>query len=158
MNYEEEILIDVDALDLEWLEQPQLMLKYTKHQAETRKRMDFAKERLELVKAELDKSIRSNPGDYGIVKVTESVVQNTIILSDDYQVAMKDYLDIKYEYDIASGVVRSFEQRKSALENLVRLFGQEYFAGPSMPRDLSKEWQKRRDQKEVNKKVKIGKK
>ena len=35
MNYEKEILIDESALDVEWLEQPRLMMRYTRHAAET---------------------------------------------------------------------------------------------------------------------------
>jgi len=155
MNYEDDIKIDELALDIEWLDQPRLMLKYTKYQAETRKQMDLAKERLELVKAELDKKIRSDPESYGIRKVTETVVTNTIVLTDDYQKAVDDYLNAKFEYDVASGIVKAFEQRKSSLENLVRLFGQEYFAGPSAPRDISKEWEIRERQKRANKKIKI---
>jgi hypothetical protein len=38
--------------------------------------------------------------------------------------------------------------RKAALENLVQLHGQNYFAGPKVPRNLSKE----RDEKEERQK------
>jgi len=34
-------------------------------------------------------------------------------------------------------------QRKDALENLVRLHGQQYFAGPKMPRDVQWERQQK---------------
>jgi hypothetical protein len=49
---------------------------------------------------------------------------------------------------MAQAAVNAFEQRKSALENLVRLFGQSYFAGPKMPRDLH--WEKEEKEKSVN--------
>ena len=52
-----------------------------------------------------------------------------------------------------SQLLKAFEQRKDALENLVRLHGQQYFAGPKIPRDLPSEMEKRTNKnKEVNKK------
>ena len=44
----------------------------------------------------------------------------------------------------------AIDQKKSALENLVKLHGQMYFAGPSIPRDLDKEWEKREKEKRVS--------
>ena len=47
-------------------------------------------------------------------------------------------------------------RQKTALENLVKLHGQQYFAGPSVPRDLSKEWERHERQKSVD--AGVGKK
>jgi hypothetical protein len=46
--------------------------------------------------------------------------------------------------------------KKEALENLVQLFGQQYFAGPKMPRDLSKKRARKEQQKETNKSINIS--
>lgn len=151
MNYEKDIKIDESNLDLEWLDQPSLMLKYTKHLASMRNEMDKAKESLELMKSELDKAIRSNPDRYGIEKLTEAVVLATIISHPDYKKANDDYLNAKYESDIANGAVRSFEHRKDALENLARLLALDYFSGPQMPADLSEK--KREREKETNRRI-----
>lgn len=150
MNYENDIMIDESALDVEWLDQPRLFLKYAKHLAECRRKLDIAKEELELVKAELDKDIRSNPDKYELSKITESVVQNTIVLQKRYIKAVQNLNDVKYEVDIALAAVRAFEQRKDALENLVKLHGQQYFAGPRVPRDITKEWETRQKQKRTD--------
>lgn len=158
MNYERDIIIDDSALDVEWLEQPALMLKYSKHEVFLEKERDLKKIELDLKKAELDKDIRTNPDDYDIAKITESVVLNTILMQKDYQQLEKEYLETVYEYNVAKVAVRAFSQRKDALENLVRLHGQQYFAGPKIPRDLSKEKANRETQtKENNEKVKIRK-
>jgi hypothetical protein len=49
--------------------------------------------------------------------------------------------------------------RKAALENLVQLHGQQYFAGPKMPRDLKEEIRKHKEAQErsveVNSKVRL---
>ena len=146
MNYEEDIRIDETSLDVEWLEQPAKMLKYVKHAARMRMELDQAKESLDVVRAGLDKEIRTTPEKYGIEKVTEGAVSAAILLHPKYQNANGMYLETKYEYDIASGAVRAFEQRKDSLENLVRLHGQNYFAGPKIPRDLT--WE--REQKGIS--------
>lgn len=154
MNYEDDIKIDETALDVEWLEQPSLMMKYAQLAAEMRSEMDKAKEALELVKSELDKDIRSNPEKYGLEKITDKVVENTIPTQNDYRRASKRYLDAKFNSDIAFGAVKAVDARKDALENLVRLHGQQYFAGPKVPRDLSSETERRREkQKMVNQSI-----
>jgi len=54
LNYERDIYINADALDIEWLEQSELMLRYGRHEADTQRNLDLAKEKLDLIKAELD--------------------------------------------------------------------------------------------------------
>jgi len=154
LNYEKDVTIDESALDVEWLEQPRLMARYCQHAAECKKELDHAKEALEVKKAELDKDIRSTPDLYDIGKITETVVQNTITTQTDYQQAMTEFIQAKYEYEMAQAAVRSIDQKKTALENLVKLHGMSYFAGPSVPRDLSKEWEQKEKQKEANTRVK----
>lgn len=150
MDFENDIIIDESSLDLEWLEQPSLMLKYSKIAAKSRMTMDLAKEQLEIVKAELDKEIRKDPENFEISKITENVITNTITLQDEYQEAYQNYLNSKYEYDMALNATRAIEQRKDALENLVKLYGQKYFAGPKVPQNIT---EKRNKTKETNEKV-----
>jgi hypothetical protein len=147
--------IDEDALDVEWLEQPSLMVKYARHSAKARQDMDRAKEKLETVKADLDQKIRSNPDKFDLQKITEGAILSVIQLHDGYKDAMDKYIDAKYEADIAQLAVRAVDTKKAALENLVRLYGQQYFAGPSVPRDLNREWKKREEQKMANSKVRM---
>jgi hypothetical protein len=120
--------------------------------------MDHAKEDLDVVKAQLDRDIRAFPDNYGLGKLTETIVSNTIIIQPEYKDAIDQFLNAKYEYDMAMAAVRAIDQKKTALENLVRLHGQQYFAGPSVPRDLTKEWEKTESQKQTNKKVSIRRK
>jgi len=158
LNYERDVSIDETALDVEWLQQAGLMYKYARYQAETKKVMDEAKERLDFIKAKLEMDIRTNPESYGLSKVTESAIASTILLQSEYQDAAKKYVEAKYENDVAVAAVRAIDQKKTALENLVKLLSVSYFAGPSAPRDLSLEWNERiekKEQKELNKNVKI---
>jgi len=160
LDFEKDVAIDESALDVEWLRQADLMHRYSVYAAKTHRYMDEMKERLDVVKAKLDLDIRSNPDKYGLSKVTESVVQSTILLQDEYQEMSKKYRDARYEYEIALAATRALDQKKTALENLVRLLGMDYFAGPSAPRDIGDEWArhaKEMAQKEQNKRVRIRK-
>lgn len=154
MDYEREITIDETQLDIEWLEQPGLMLRYSRHLAMMRRELDKSKQDLDIAKAETDKDIRQHPEKHKLEKITEGAVAAAILLAKDYQDAFQNYLDAKFEADMAQGAVVAFEQRKTALENLVKLNGQQYFAGPKMPRDLEAARKANKEkQEEVNKKV-----
>lgn len=156
MNYEEDIRIDPNALDVEWLEQPELMRKYAKHAALMEKEKDEAKERLDIVKARIELDIRDNPTTYNIQKVTEGTIQSVLLLQEGYQEANREFNDAKYEYNVAVAAVRAFDQRKTALENLVRLLSASYFAGPQVPRDLYSEQSQKEAQRKKNTQVKIA--
>ena len=156
MNYEQDILIDGEALDQEWLRQPSLVMQYSKHAAEKTRRLDEAKQNLDIAKAEADKRIRTNPEAYDIAKVTETVIANAILIEEGYKDAYDEFLVAKYESDMARAAVVAFEHKKAALENLVRLFGQQYFAGPSMPLQINREWEQKEIDKSVNKKIAEG--
>lgn len=158
LDYERDVGIDEQALDIEWLQQASLMYRYAKHQAQTRKAMDEAKERLDYVRASLEMDIRANPDKYGLSKVTEAAIASTILLQGGYQGASKAYINAKYENEIAGATVRAIDQKKTALENMVRLLAASYFAGPQAPRDLRVEWGeyiKKQGNRDANTKVVI---
>jgi len=160
LNYEKDINIDETSLDVEWLEQSSLTAKYARIQADAEREYEKAKERLEVLKAELDLEIRANPKEYineEITKTTEAVISNAIIQQKSYREASDEVIEKKHEFNIAKGAVKSIDSKKTALENLVKLHGQQYFAGPSVPRDLSKEWENKQKQEQSNKKVRIRK-
>lgn len=153
MNYEEIIKIDETSLDLEWLDQPVKMLQITTAQAEAQRDMEKIQDRLELIKAELDKEIRTDPDKFGITKITEGAIQAAILSMKIYKEINEQLIQARFENNVLKGAVKSFEQRRDALENLVRLHGSQYFAGPKMPRDLHFE---RENREETQKKVDEG--
>jgi len=155
LNYEQDVKIDPEALDVEWVGQPELMKKYALHAAAAKKELDEAKEELEVGKARIEMDIRKNPALYELEKITEGAIQSTLLLQKEYQKLSQAYTDAKYEYEVAVAVVRAIDQRKTALENLVKLLAASYFAGPQAPRDLGGEWVKERERKASNAKVKV---
>lgn len=137
MDYKHDMHIDENALDLELIDQPELMVKYSTLLAEAKQERDLVKEELDLKRAELDLDIRDDPEKYSLGKVTENAITNTIIQIEDYQEIQKKFHQANFEVNVLQGVVNAIDARKSALENLVKLHGQEYFAGPAVPHDLS---------------------
>lgn len=156
VNYSKLVGIDDQALDIEWIEQPQNMLKVTHMTADRRLEMDRAADALDLVMAELDKKIRSDPAAYKLEKVTDTSVKNAVIRQPEYQEAKEEHLNAKYEYELSKGVVEAVGQKKSALEGLVKLFMNQYFAGPSVPRDLQTELLNKKREEEQAKRTNKG--
>ncbi|MCK9457122.1 MAG: hypothetical protein M0R31_07490 [Candidatus Riflebacteria bacterium] len=151
--------IDEDSLDVEWLEQPKKMVQMVKIAAKVKINMERAKDNLAQVKAELAKKVRAAPEKYGIEKITIDAVNDVVQTNAKYIEAYEEYLEAVYENDVASGSVKATEQRKSSLENLVKLHGQQYFAGPKVPRNLSEQATLFREKVQRSKEVKskIGK-
>jgi len=146
MDYEKEMSIDESQIDMECLDQAKLMLKVTRLEAELDRDEDNAKENKELVFAELDKEIRSDPAKFKIEKVTEASIKSTILSNKQYIAASQKFINAKFEAKCGSGAVRACDQRKSMLETLAKLHGQSYFAGPRTPHNLS-ELKAERDKK-----------
>lgn len=151
-NYQKEVEIDESSLDLEWLNHPSKVLKVTELQAQLKKELDMASEELSCIKAELDLAIRRDPRKYGIEKITETAIGSATQMDENYQEATQKVIDARYEYQNAQGAVTAFDHRKSSLENLVKLLNQGYFAGPSLPRNISEE----KELKSKNATQKIG--
>ncbi len=148
--YEDDLTINEAALDVEWLSQPRLMLKYTRLAAEARKMVSATKEKRDVVRATKRKEILSDPEKFGLAKTTEAVVEGAIVVSTEYEEVNAAYIEAVYEAEILEGAVRAIDQKKTALENLVRLHAASYFAGPSVPRDLSYEKKKEDQRREVS--------
>jgi hypothetical protein len=139
-KWKNDVEVAVDALDIEWARQASLFGEYCMEQAEARAKLDAVKERLDVKVAGLGLKIRSNPATFGLDKVTEASVQAVILLDAECAKLREEIAVTQYELEVMSAAVRALDQKKSALENLVRLQGQNYFAGPSVPREIGKEW------------------
>ena len=153
MNFEEDVKIDPDALDVMWLGQASLGLKYSKHAAQMKRVVMKAEERVKVVRAELIAEANANPVKLiGKEKPTAQDVESYYRTHQRHIDAKEEWLDATYESEYAQMAHMEISlSRKTALENLVKLHGMQYFAGPSAPRDISKEWENnQRDQKGVS--------
>jgi hypothetical protein len=155
-KWKSDVEIDVDALDIQWAKQASLFGEYCMEQAKARASLDALKERLDVKVAGLGLKIRANPAQFGLEKITESSVQAVILLDAECAKLREEIAVAQYEFEVMGAAVRALDQKKSALENLVRLQGQNYFAGPSVPREIGKEWIKEVERNGARDKVKAA--
>ena len=144
-DYEKDLAIDPDALDVEWLEQPELLFRYSSKVARTQQNAALAAERTRIVKSEIIRAAQEDPeSTIGNKKATVQAIEAYYRSHKDYVKTKEEQIKAEYEASILAAAVSAIHQRKAALENLVRLHGMQYFAGPNMPRDLKEERDKRR--------------
>ena len=156
MDYENDIKIDENALDVEWLDQASLAMKYGRNWADKEERLALAEEAMELIIAEITDEINNDTvgllGDG--IKPTVANVQAFCIQQPQYKLQKEGIIKLKHEVSIAKiAYIRIGDTRTKALENLVKLHGQNYFAGPSVPRDLGYEAQQKHAQKKSDNKI-----
>jgi hypothetical protein len=147
-EFDKDLQIDVHQLDVEAAMQGELFFKWAERSAEATKARDRAKLALDVLEAELDSTIRQSPEEYGLSKVTEGAIQSAIKQIEEWQKAQKDYIEARSESALTDHAVSAMEQRKRMIEVLVTLHGQEYFAGPSVPRDLVSAFEQAREERE----------
>ncbi len=122
--------IDKFNLDEEWLGQAPLYGEWAVKAADARRDLGMAKADLDVTKAEADRAIRLNPENYGLVKLTETVISSTVLLQENVKEAQIKVIEAKHELDVMEAAVSALDNRKPALQNLVSLFLSEYYAKP----------------------------
>ena len=132
-NYAEDVAIDPHFLDAEFLNQASLFSKYARLESRAKRDEALAKRHRDVVKAQRELAIRADPEKFGLTKVTEPTIKAALALDPEVQEAVRARDDAAYEVNMMIAAVRSFDHRKTALENLVRLHGQEYFSNPNEP-------------------------
>lgn len=140
MHFEKDITIDESALDIEWINQPTLALKYSKNWAKKANELNKLEEGIKLIRSELIYEVTSDPEKYlGKGSKTTGPVIEAYYRNHKRHKEQKDKIvQAQYDLNIAESAKKEISiTRKVALENLVKLLGLNYFAGPSIPRDLS---------------------
>ncbi len=121
-------------LDKECVRLPSDYLKYAYQAAEAKQGASQCKADLDVVESDLRRRIRDTPGKYGIEKVTESALSDTVLLQPDYREALRKMQKVQHRVELASAVVWALEHKKKALVMLVDLHGMGYFSNPKISR------------------------
>lgn len=132
-------VLDEGRLDEEWINQPKLYHRYKVALADARKVHEQAKAARDVTAAEVDRSVRLNPGQFGLEKLTEPSIEKAILISKKYQSANRAVIDAKHAVDVLEAAVDTLEHRKKALENLVQLWLANYFSKMKTPKDVPQE-------------------
>lgn len=122
--------IDKNLLDDEWLNQPKLYFRWAVQLEDARADLEIAKAEFDVVKSELDLNIRTSPDDYDLPKVTDKAIAAAMMTQPGYEGAQKAVFEHKHRVGVLQAAVTALDHRKKALEKLVDLHGQKYFASP----------------------------
>jgi hypothetical protein len=131
MQYLEDLKIDKDNLNLAVIEQPILNMNYHELYCEKLDELNEQKRKVKIEEAELKEKyaelylLNKKSGE----KITEKENESMILVNPDYKAKQKKYYDevkkqndIDKEFNILDGVVKSFQQRKNAIEKAIDLF------------------------------------
>jgi len=161
MNYQKDIVIDEEALDVEWLDQAELAIKWGKYWSRCKEEFTRSEENVKLVRSELIAKVNDDPDKYLGIGIKPTVANVEAFFRNN-----KRHIAAKEQWILAMTKMNDAEiikneisfTRKAALENLVQLHGQNYFAGPKMPRDLHTEYERKKQQRtENNARIRINK-
>lgn len=145
--------IDEDALDAEWFRQADLMYDASVAVAEARLDLERKKSRLLVIYARVEKQVRGVPKKFGIVKVTEAAVKAEVLSHERYQKALTKVQQCEFEVNIRQSLVTALSHKKSALQDLVTLHGQNYFASPHTQNEDAREQMQDARKKRIRKKA-----
>jgi len=153
-NFDDDIAIDAESLDVEWLNQAPLSRKYGKLAAQQRKIVAQLEERKKTIRSQLIKEANQDPKKCtGKEKPNAADLESYYRDHSRYKEVIEELIEAQFELDNVEDAKNEIAYtRKAALSNLVVLHGQQYFAGPSVPRDLKEEVRrfKERQQKTVD--------
>lgn len=155
-QFQEDKTINPNQLDLECALQPERFFRWAEACAQASFEVDKAKLNVDVTKAQLDRDCRQDPTSFGLVKATEGAVDAAVKCSGAYLEALDRLNNARSDYQLLQAAVTTMDHKKRMLELLVTLHGQQYFAGPSVPRDLVADWMERQKQTEetINQKQK----
>lgn len=135
LNYQRDVKIEHDSLDLEWIRHPHKYMSYAEAAAKANDLVRKKKNDLEIIDAKIDKEVRESMEG----KITENAVKAKVIEDERHLKALIEYNDSLYQAELCASAVKAMEQKKAALQALVQLLSASYFAGPKVPRNLKEE-------------------
>ena len=153
MSYHEDLKIDNHSLDREWEKQALLYMEWSEKYAQAVLERDRAKERMELVRAELYEEIVNSYLNAGQKKPTETAIANEILSRSEYKKVNSNYAESVKNMNILAGAKEAMAHKKKALESMTQLWLGGYYAEPKIPSE-AKEKVFERDKKRMRKSFK----
>lgn len=176
LDYAQDSKININELDIEWLAHPDMERKYIMQVSRYRRKVikmveteKLAHEKVKNTRSKLVQNCHENPERcIGKSKATGPEAEAYYRTHPDYLIAKRKWIKVQtrllkaeedHETCVSMKDLMHFTKTK-AMEELVKLHGQSYFAGPDVPRDLNREIRKKEKMEEKlrTRSKKIGKK
>lgn len=152
MDFKNDIKIDKYHLDFEWERQADLYIKWAERTTKAINKRDIIKSRLDVIRAEIDESVRRNPRRYDLrPKPTNPEVEAAILRHPKYKKQQRLLHQANKEVRVFEAIKDALHHKRYALENLVRLHLAGYFGEPRMPKEQEQKMYSQRDQEEISK-------
>lgn len=119
--------IHEDNLVRECVRHPRMVERVARTLAEATRTLALKERDLEVLKAEIESRIRSDPEKYGIEKPTEAAFKAAIMKSPKIDAAAREIIELEFERNLIIGANRTLDHRKRNLTDIVNLHGQNYF-------------------------------
>ncbi len=141
INFEDDMVLDPDALDVAWTEQAAIFAKYARLSAKAETRVRRLHERVKVVRSEIVLKVSKSPERYlgKGVRCSDPKVEAYYRTDEKYIAAKDDLVRAQHTAELLRLAVSACHQRRAALEGLCGLLQMEYFAGPRMPRNIKEE-------------------
>lgn len=124
------LTIDLTRLEENCAEQTVLMRQWGDKLAVARRKVSMEEAKLKVVKSEMANKMRQRPDAYGLTKDTDKVIDDAVQASREWQAQNLAIIEAEYQRDLIKSMVDALNDRRTELENCVKLHGQMYFAKP----------------------------
>ena len=131
-SFEEAIKIDKFNLDVEWELQPSKYIEWAEKCAKAILERDQCKQRMDVLKARLDKQLRKSLEKELGKKPTEGAISAAIDLEPEMQEMQEHFNQLTYNVNVLTAAKTAFDQRKKALEYLTQLYLSSYYSKPAI--------------------------
>jgi len=155
-DYKKDLAIDFHSMDKNWINHSANYMEWGEKWANAVAQRDRAKERLDVVKAELGKEIRTKAQETK-TKITEAGINEEVILNSKYQEATNNVINTNEKVNIFYTTKTAFEHNKSALENMSRLMINGYWSEPSIPQEAKEKVYKQTLSDKLNENQRLAK-
>lgn len=130
-DFEDEVAIDLDNLHEEWRTHASIRYKYASEVSHLDRVLRKAGEEIATIKARLIKQCKEENAKVTIQQIDAFCIENEM-----YITVREKQLDAEYELNMAKNALKAFDDRKSALENEVKLWIANYFSAPTEERQI----------------------
>jgi hypothetical protein len=131
-------IFEVDELTVgeHWHKHADVFADIAEQHAEAKLDLAELEAELEVCEATLDLKIRKDPEKFGIEKIAEAAVKARITIDKKVQELQAEIRQQEHRVNVLSGWIKSLENKRKAMENIVTLRGQSYYAEPRVSQEV----------------------
>jgi hypothetical protein len=135
-SYENEVAVNKDELEIDLEKLSSQYLYWSRFDVEAKEEKEKAEQRLEVIKAQVDSDVRTNPAKFGMDKATETAIRNVVVLSAVVQAAESEVIKATKNARLLTSAISSFDKKASALGHLVDLWKNGYYSSKGVSKEM----------------------